>query len=95
MIVRTTWRALRRTFKSGMTNVAAAVAYYAFLAIPSALLLTLGVFGLVADAGDVQRLLSHLGGIVPQSALTLIEDSLVRTTAAGGGGVLMIVVGAV
>jgi membrane protein len=94
VIVRATWRALRRTFKSGLTNVAAAVAYYAFLAIPSALLVTLGVFGLVADAGDVQRLLSHLGGIVPQSALTLIEDSLVRTTAAGGGGVLMIVVGA-
>lgn len=95
MILHTTWRALRRTSKDGLTNAAAAVAYYAFLAIPSALLVTLGVFGLVANPGDVQQLLSHLQGIVPASAIALIEDSLVRMTAAGGGGVVMIVAGGV
>ena len=93
MIAGTAWRALRRTSKNGLTNVAAALAYYGFLAIPSALLVTLGVFGLVADARDVEQLLTRLDGIVPQSAIALLSDSLVRTTAAGGGGVVMIVGG--
>jgi membrane protein len=89
------WRALRRTSKDGLTNVAAALAYYAFLSIPSALLVLLGIFGLVASPADVRQLLTHLEGIVPQSAITLIEDSLVRTTGASSGGLLMIVAGVV
>ncbi len=93
MIVQTAWRALRRTSKSGLTNVAAALAYYGFLAIPSALLVTLGVFGIVAEPRDVEQLLTHLDGIVPASAIALLTDSLVRTTQAGSGGVVMIVVG--
>ncbi len=95
MIAGTVWRALRRTSKSGLTNVAAALAYYGFLAIPSALLVTLGIFGLVAAPSDVQQLLTHLEGIVPASAIALLTDSLVRTTEAGSGGVVMIVVGSV
>ncbi len=93
MILRTAWHGLRRASKSGLTNVAAALAYYGFLAIPSALLVTLGVFGLVADPADVEQMLTHLEGIVPASAIALLTDSLVRTTQAGGGGVVMIVVG--
>jgi membrane protein len=93
VIVQTAWRALRRTSKSGLTNVAAALAYYGFLAIPSALLVTLGVFGIVAEPRDVEQLLTHLNGIVPASAIALLTDSLVRTTQAGSGGVVMIVVG--
>jgi membrane protein len=76
-----------------MTNVAAALAYYGFLAIPSALLVTLGVFGLVANPSDVPQLLQRLDGIVPQSAIALLEDSLVRTAGASSGGIAMIVVG--
>jgi membrane protein len=77
-----------------MTNAAAALAYYGFLAIPSALLGTLGVFGIVADASDVPQLLAHLDGIVPQSAIGLLNDSLTRTTGAPSGGIVMIAVGA-
>jgi membrane protein len=93
VIARTAWRALRRTSKNGLTNVAAALAYYGFLAIPSGLLVTLGIFGLVAEPSDVQQLLKHLEGIVPASAIALLSDSLVRTTQAGSGGLVMIVVG--
>ncbi len=93
MIVQTAWRALRRTSKSGLTNVAAALAYYGFLAIPSALLVMLGVFGIVADPNDVPPLLTRLDGIVPQSAIALLEDSLVRTAGAPSGGIAMVVVG--
>jgi membrane protein len=93
VIVGTAWRALRRASKRGLTNVAAALAYYGFLAIPSALLVTLGVFGLVAQPSDVEQLLTHLEGVVPESAIGLLTDSLVRTTQAGSGGVVMIAVG--
>jgi membrane protein len=88
------WQGLRTASKDGMTNVAAALAYYGFLAIPSALLVMLGVFGIVADPNDVPQLLTRLDGIVPQSAITLLEDSLVRTAGAPSGGVAMIVIGA-
>jgi membrane protein len=92
-ILQTAWRGLRQTSKHGLTNVAAALAYYGFLAIPSALLVTLGVFGLVAEPSDVEQLLTHLEGVVPASAIELLTDSLVRTTQEGSGGVVMIVVG--
>jgi membrane protein len=91
--VRTFGRALRRTSENGLTHVAAALAYYGFLAIPSALLVVLGVFSLVASPSDVAQLLTHLEGIVPQSAIALLTDSLVRTTQGGSGGVVMVVVG--
>ena len=58
-----------------MTNVAAALAYYAFLAIPSALLVMLGVFGIVADPNDVPQLLTRLDGIVPPSAIALLRTA--------------------
>jgi membrane protein len=93
VIAQTALRGLRQTSKHGLTNVAAALAYYGFLAIPSALLVTLGIFGLVAQPSDVVQLLTHLEGIVPASAIALLTDSLVRTTQAGSGGVVMIVVG--
>lgn len=85
--------ALRASLKNHVTNVAAALAYYGFLAIPSAGLVLLGVFGLVASPDDVSSLLAHLEDVVPASAIDLLEDSLVRTTGASGGGVAMIVVG--
>src|SRR5918912_4196108 len=60
---------LRRAFKQfnddHMTNIAAALAYYAFLAIPSALLIAVGVFSLVAGPGAVTTLIGKVHGILP------------------------------
>jgi uncharacterized BrkB/YihY/UPF0761 family membrane protein len=42
-------RAVKRFSHDHMTNIAAALAYYAFLAIPSLLLVAVGLFSLVAD----------------------------------------------
>src|SRR5262245_32247217 len=58
-----------------ITNYAAALAYYAFLAIPSALLIAVGVFGLVTTPQDVASLVDKLGSIVPTQAETLLGDS--------------------
>ena len=55
-----TWIVLRRAVqearKDDVTTVAQALAYSLFLAIPAGMLVILGVFSLVADAGTVERL---------------------------------------
>src|SRR5262245_27597945 len=87
---------LREAKRDHVTNVAAALAYYGFLAVPSALLVLVGVFSIVAQPADVTRLLAHLQGIVPDSAISLIEYSLVRMTQSqAGGGYVIIAVGLV
>src|ERR671937_437000 len=71
---------LRRAFKQAMkdhvTNIAAALAYYAFLAIPSALLLGLGLFSLIAGPHAVTTIVDKLGTIMPSQATSLLKDSL-------------------
>lgn len=59
-----------------MTNIAAALAYYAFLAIPAALLVTVGVFSLVAGQDAISTVIDKLKVIMPREATSLLEDSL-------------------
>ena len=75
---------LKRSFREAnddhITNLAAALAYYAFLAIPSALLITLGLFGLLASPQDVTNLIEKIGSIIPGEAQSLLKESLQRMT---------------
>ena len=93
------WRAiLVRAGKSAMqdhvTNLAAALAYYGFLAIPAILLIAVSVFSLVADADGVTTIVNKLEGVAPEEALTLIQDSLTRLTeTTSGSSIAMLVVG--
>ena len=48
-------RAGKSALADQITDSAAALAYYTFLAIPAALIVALGIFGLVANPGDVAR----------------------------------------
>jgi len=89
------WRALRRAQKDHATNLAQAVAFNLFLAIPSAALIVVGVFATVASEGTAGRLLQHLSGVVPASVVTLLNHSLTRMIHTGNGGTAIIVVGAV
>src|SRR5215467_11716681 len=50
-------RAFKRANEDHITNLAAALAYYAFLAIPAILLIAAGVFGLVAGPDAVNTLI--------------------------------------
>ena len=89
-------RAGKESLKDHITNLAAALAYYSFLAIPSALLAALGVFNLVADEDAIQTIIDKLEGVVPQEALTLIRDSLERIAEGqSNSGIAMIIVGSV
>src|SRR6059036_3590964 len=56
-------RALKEANRDHITNLAAALAYYAFLAIPSALLIAAGVFSLVAGPHAVTTVVDKLGAI--------------------------------
>jgi len=87
------YRGIRRALADNVTNLAAAVAYYAFLAIPSALLVAVGAFSVFAGPDAINNVLDHLSPVMPASAVTLIGDTLTRTTQAQSGGLVMIVVG--
>jgi membrane protein len=73
-------RAVKEANRDHITNLAAALAYYAFLAIPSALLIAAGVFSLVAGPHAVSTIIDKLGTIIPGQAQTLLSDSLRRMT---------------
>jgi membrane protein len=88
-------RAVREAIDDEIPDSAAAIAYYSFLAIPALLLVSVGVFSLVASPSAIETLLDKLGAVVPAEAVTLLEDSLNRTTEEGGGLTMILVGGLV
>ena len=79
--------------KHHLTTTAKALAFSLFFAIPSAFLLLLGVFSLVADADDVGRLMRRLEAVAPAEVVELFGQSLERTVASPSSGVIMALVG--
>ncbi len=71
-------RASKEALDDHITNLAAAIAYYSFLAIPSLLLVAVGVFSLFASPDAIGTITEKLAGVVPREALTLVDDSLTR-----------------
>src|SRR5204862_5668442 len=71
---------IRRAFKKfngdHMTSIAAALAYYAFMAIPAALLVAVGVFGLFAGPNAITTVIDKLKGMLTGQATSLLEGSI-------------------
>jgi membrane protein len=89
-------RAGKEALDDHITNLAAAIAYYSFLAIPSLLLVGVGVFSLFAGPDAISTIVDKLAGVVPREALTLIDESLTRVTEnQASSGITMAVVGIV
>ena len=88
-------RAVKAANEDHVTNLAAALAYYAFLAIPATLLIAAGLFGLVAGPDAVTTVIDKLHGIVPSQASSLLEGSLRRLTQKQGTSITLIAVGGV
>lgn len=88
---------LIRAFKEFMEDnamlLASALAYATFLAIPSALLVLVGLFTLVASPENITSLLNHLNGIVPPETTKLLGDSLHRLDENPSSGVVVTIVG--
>jgi membrane protein len=86
-------RAFKEVGADNLTNIAAALAYYAFLAIPSVLMVAVGVFALVADPGDAGRLVDRLDDVLPQQAQELLRTSLANVTNNSGTGITVLAIG--
>ena len=89
-------RASKEALDDHITNLAAAIAYYSFLAIPSLLLVAVGVFSLFASPDAIGTITEKLAGVVPREALTLVDDSLTRVIENNASsGIAMALVGTV
>jgi membrane protein len=71
-------RAARRTLDDHMVLIAKALAFSTFLAIPSVLLVAVGMFTLVAQADTIDHLIAHLHDVMPVEARHLLSKSLHR-----------------
>lgn len=86
-------RAVRGSLDDNVPMMASALAYSAFFAIPSMLLLLLGVFTLVADDATITHLVDRLTIIAPSDAATLFGDSLRRLSERPSIGIALTLVG--
>ncbi len=86
-------RSVKEVGHDHLTNIAAALAYYAFLSIPSVLMVALGIFALVGDPHAVSTLVAKLGGILPGQARSLLKGSLTTLTRSKGTGLSVLVIG--
>jgi membrane protein len=86
-------RSLKEAKDDQITDAGAALAYYGFLAIPSLLLVAVGVFTIAAGPNTVTTMMSHLKGIVPQQTITLLDESLRRQQAKQSGGLALTIIG--
>ena len=80
------WRAIAvRAGKSFLadngTMLASAVAYSAFFAIPSVLLVVVGVFTLAVGPGTITSLIHHFDHVMPSQVTSLLDSSLHRLDA--------------
>ena len=88
-------RSVKKANDDHVTSLAAALAYYAFLAIPATLLIAAGLFGLLAGPDAVNSVIDRLQGIIPSQASNLLEDSLQRLTEKQGTSITLVAVGGV
>jgi len=86
-------RSIKEFSDDHLPSIAAALAYYAFLAIPSVLMMAVGIFSLVGDPSAVNSLVGRLGGIIPAQAQSLLKSSLTTLTQNKGTGATVLIVG--
>ena len=95
---RADWNAiLVRAAKSFLSDngpmLASALAYSTFFAIPSVLLVAVGLFTLVAGPAAISSLMAHFSTVVPSQASSLLGGSLQNLGAHPASSVAMTVVG--
>jgi membrane protein len=86
-------RAVKEAKEDEITDSAAALAYYAFLALPSILLIAFGAFSLLAGENAIDTLMDKLGTVAPDQTVTLVRGSLERATENRGSGWVMLAIG--
>jgi membrane protein len=92
------WKAIFIRAAKGLVNdnatlLASALAYSSFFAIPSVLLVTVGVFTLVAGPDAIANLMAHFSTVMPGQATELLGGSLKNLHAHPASSVVMTVIG--
>ena len=88
-------RAVKEFLEDNGTMLASALAYASFFAIPSVLLVAVGVFTLVAGPDSISSLMAQFSHVMPAQATSLLGGSLKRLDQHPATGVAMTVVGLV
>jgi membrane protein len=88
-------RAVKAFLNHNGTMLASALAYATFFALPSVLLVVVGVFTLVVGPGTISAVMAHFSHVMPTQATSLLGSSLRRLDAHPSTGIAMTVVGAV
>ncbi len=94
------WRAIvvragKSLLADNASMLASALAYSSFFAIPSVLLLVVGVYTLTVGPQTITSLMQHFDHVMPAQATSLLGSSLKNLTAHPAQGVLMVVLGLV
>lgn len=79
----------RRVSRDNISIIAAGAAFYAFVAIPSALTALVALYGLAFNPDDVQQQISGMAGVLPGDAINLIS-SLLKTVTSNSNSKLSI-----
>ena len=92
------WRAVvvragKRFMDGNGMMLASALAYSTFFAIPSVLLVAIGLFTLVAGPSTITALMHHFGHVMPSQATQLLNGSLQRLDAHPASSIAMTVIG--
>jgi membrane protein len=86
-------RAAKEMSEDNMTMIASALAYSTFFAIPSVLLVVVGVFTLIASPDTISSLIDHLGDVMPAQATQLLHSSLDRLSKKPSASIAITAVG--
>lgn len=88
-------RAVTESLDDAIPMTASAVAYSSFFAIPSTMLLALGLFTLVASAETIRDFMDRLDSFIPADATQLLGDSLTRLEEQPSTGIVITLLGLV
>ncbi|MGH3001600.1 MAG: YihY/virulence factor BrkB family protein [Gaiellaceae bacterium] len=86
-------RAGKEMLDDNMMMIAQALAYSSFFAIPSVLLVVVGLFTLLAGPGTIATIVQHLGSVMPPQATHLLQSSLTRLDNHPSSSLVMTIVG--
>jgi membrane protein len=86
-------RAAKEFLDDNVPLLAQALAYSTFFAIPSVLLVVVGLFTLVAGPDTINSVIAHLHGVMPSQATDLLDQSLKQLDAKPSTGIAITIVG--
>jgi len=67
---------LRRVSRDGISLLAAAIAFWAFAAVPSALTAIVSLYGLMFGPLDIAQQLGYMNNVLPADVISLLSDFL-------------------